>query len=288
MSKFPLLDIFFQLGRVRKEFSDGSSDRLEKLETVGSVLKVSNMTKDFGGLRAVDNVSFEIEKGEFVGLIGPNGCGKTTTFNCISGLLDATEGDVEVFGEDATLLRPDQIQKLGITRTFQHTRLWREMTTIENLLIPPRNQYGTDPIRGFISNFFRGEEEARVRKAYSTLEELEITHMAHNLTSELSGGQSKLVDIGRALMGEPDLLLLDEPVAGVAGPLAEKIFNNLRNIVSQTGISILVIEHNMDFILRRGVDRIIVMDQGKVLMQGTPDEVKDSKEVIEAYLGGAG
>jgi branched-chain amino acid transport system ATP-binding protein len=288
MSKFPLLDIFFQLGRARKEFSDGSSDRLEKLETVGSVLKVSNMTKDFGGLRAVDNVSFEIEKGEFVGLIGPNGCGKTTTFNCISGLLDATEGDVEVFGEDATLLRPDQIQKLGITRTFQHTRLWREMTTIENLLIPPRNQYGTDPIRGFISNFFRGEEEARVRKAYSTLEELEITHMAHNLTSELSGGQSKLVDIGRALMGEPDLLLLDEPVAGVAGPLAEKIFNNLRNIVSQTGISILVIEHNMDFILRRGVDRIIVMDQGKVLMQGTPDEVKDSKEVIEAYLGGVG
>ena len=112
--------------------------------------------------------------------------------------------------------------------------------------------------------------------------------MAHNLTSELSGGQSKLVDIGRALMGEPELLLLDEPVAGVAGPLAEKIFNNLRNIVSQTGISILVLEHNMDFILRRGVDRIIVMDQGKVLMQGTPDEVKDSKEVIEAYLGGAG
>jgi branched-chain amino acid transport system ATP-binding protein len=112
--------------------------------------------------------------------------------------------------------------------------------------------------------------------------------MAHNLTSELSGGQSKLVDIGRALMGEPELLLLDEPVAGVAGPLAEKIFNNLRNIVSETGISILVIEHNMDFILRRGVDRIIVMDQGKVLMQGTPDEVKDSKEVIEAYLGGAG
>jgi len=109
--------------------------------------------------------------------------------------------------------------------------------------------------------------------------------MAHNLTSELSGGQSKLVDIGRALMGEPELLLLDEPVAGVAGPLAEKIFNNLRRIVSKEGISIFVIEHNMDFILRRGVDRIIVMDQGKVLMQGTPDEVKDSKEVIEAYLG---
>lgn len=251
-----------------------------------SVLKVSNMTKDFGGLRAIDNVSFKVSKGEFVGLIGPNGCGKTTTFNCISGLLDATKGEVEIFGEEATKLRPDQIQKLGLTRTFQHTLLWREMTAIENLLIPPRNQFGTNPIEALFTYFRKNEEEERLAKAYETLESLEITHMAHNLTSELSGGQSKLVDIGRALMGEPELLLLDEPVAGVAGPLAEKIFNNLRNIVSETKISILVIEHNMDFILRAGVDRIIVMDQGKVLMEGTPDEVKDSKEVIEAYLGG--
>jgi branched-chain amino acid transport system ATP-binding protein len=253
-----------------------------------TVLKVADLTKDFGGLRAVDNISFEIRKGEFVGLIGPNGCGKTTTFNCISGLLPPSEGDVEVFEQNATVLRPDQIQKLGLTRTFQHTRLWREMTAIENLLIPPRNQFGDNPFSGILSHFFRGEENARIVRAYDTLAELEITHMAHNLTSELSGGQSKLVDIGRALMGEPELLLLDEPVAGVAGPLAEKIFGNLRRIVSEKGISVFVIEHNMDFILRRGVDRIIVMDQGKVLMEGTPDEVKDSKDVIEAYLGGAG
>ncbi|HIC61877.1 MAG TPA: ABC transporter ATP-binding protein [Marine Group III euryarchaeote] len=254
---------------------------------MSSVLKVSNLTKDFGGLRAIDNVSFEVGKGEFVGLIGPNGCGKTTTFNCISGLLEPSKGEVEVFEQNATVLRPDEIQKLGLTRTFQHTRLWRQMTTIENLLIPPRNQFGDNPFYGILSHFFKDEENARVARAYDTLAELEITHMAHNLTSELSGGQSKLVDIGRALMGEPELLLLDEPVAGVAGPLAEKIFNNLRKIVSKEGISIFVIEHNMDFILRRGVDRIIVMDQGKVLMQGTPDEVKDSKEVIEAYLGAA-
>ncbi|MFL2945279.1 MAG: ABC transporter ATP-binding protein [Candidatus Poseidoniales archaeon] len=253
---------------------------------MSSILKVRDMTKDFGGLRAIDNVTFEVNKGEFVGLIGPNGCGKTTTFNCISGLLDATEGEVEIFGEDATKLRPDEIQKLGLTRTFQHTLLWREMTSIENLLIPPRNQFGTNPLHALFTYFRRNEEEERLAKAYRTLESLEITHMAHNLTSELSGGQSKLVDIGRALMGEPELLLLDEPVAGVAGPLAEKIFNNLRKIVTETNISILVIEHNMDFILRAGVDRIIVMDQGKVLMEGTPDEVKDSKEVIEAYLGG--
>ena len=254
---------------------------------MSSVLKVTDLTKDFGGLRAIDNVSFEVGKGEFVGLIGPNGCGKTTTFGCISGLLEPSKGEVEVFEQNATVLRPDEIQKLGLTRTFQHTRLWRQMTTIENLLIPPRNQFGDNPFYGILSHFFKDEENARVARAYDTLAELEITHMAHNLTSELSGGQSKLVDIGRALMGEPELLLLDEPVAGVAGPLAEKIFNNLRKIVSKEGISIFVIEHNMDFILRRGVDRIIVMDQGKVLMQGTPDEVKDSKEVIEAYLGAA-
>ena len=254
---------------------------------MSSVLKVTDLTKDFGGLRAIDNVSFEVGKGEFVGLIGPNGCGKTTTFDCISGLLEPSKGEVEVFEQNATVLRPDEIQKLGLTRTFQHTRLWRQITTIENLLIPPRNQFGDNPFYGILSHFFKDEENARVARAYDTLAELEITHMAHNLTSELSGGQSKLVDIGRALMGEPELLLLDEPVAGVAGPLAEKIFNNLRKIVSKEGISIFVIEHNMDFILRRGVDRIIVMDQGKVLMQGTPDEVKDSKEVIEAYLGAA-
>ena len=252
-----------------------------------SVLKVKDLTKDFGGLRAVDNVSFEVSKGEFVGLIGPNGCGKTTTFNCISGLLDPSEGDVEIFEQNATVLRPDEIQGLGLTRTFQHTRLWREMTAIENLLVPPRNQFGDNPFYGILSYFFREEENARVARAYDTLAELEITHMAHNLTSELSGGQSKLVDIGRAFMGEPELLLLDEPVAGVAGPLADKIFNNLRRVVTEKQISVLVIEHNMDFILRRGVDRIIVMDQGEILMQGTPDEVKDSKEVIEAYLGGA-
>lgn len=253
-----------------------------------TVLRVQNLTKDFGGLRAIDNVSFEMSKGEFVGLIGPNGCGKTTTFNCISGLLEATKGEVEVFKQRTNLLGPEQVQRLGLTRTFQHTRLWRDMTTIENLLIPPRNQFGTNPFTGFLAFFNRQEETERLRKAYHTLDELQIRHMAHNLTSELSGGQSKLVDIGRALMGDPDLLLLDEPVAGVAGPLAEKIFNDLRKVVSEKQISVLVIEHNMDFILRKGVDRIIVMDQGSILMQGTPDEVKDSKEVIEAYLGGAG
>ena len=254
------------------------------------VLKVDNLRKEFGGLVAVKDVSFTVEKGEFVGLIGPNGCGKSTTFNCISGLLEQTSGSIEMFGNDVSYMRPDQIQNLGMTRTFQHTNLWRQMTVIENLMVPPRRQFGSsikELARSLLMPSNQAEED-RLSRAYEVLDQLEVPHMAHNLTSELSGGQSKLVDIGRSMMGDPTLLLLDEPVAGVAGPLAMKIFNNLRNIVDETGISVLIIEHNMDFILRQGVDRIVVMNEGEVLMQGTPEEVRANKEVIEAYLGAAG
>tara|TARA_B100001750_G_scaffold222882_1_gene212647 strand:- start:401 stop:1189 length:789 start_codon:yes stop_codon:yes gene_type:complete len=255
---------------------------------MSSVLKVEGLRMEFGGLVAVNDVSFDVEEGEFVGLIGPNGCGKSTTFNCISGLLDQTSGTVEVFGVDASEMRPDQIQQLGVTRTFQHTRLWRQMTVIENLLVPPRRQFSPSPLLSLLKPDSRPAEQERLSKAYAMLDQLEVPHMAENLTSELSGGQSKLVDIGRSMMGDPGLLLLDEPVAGVAGPLALKIFNNLRKTVDETGISVLIIEHNMDFILRQGVDRIIVMKEGEVLMQGTPDEVRGNRAVIEAYLGAAG
>ncbi len=272
-------------------------------------LSIQSLRKEFGGLVAVDDVSFEVGPGEFVGLIGPNGCGKSTTFNCISGLLGKTSGKVEVFGKDVSNMRPDEIQKIGLTRTFQHTRLWRQMTVIENLLVPPRSQLGNS-ITSLIKSLFikrsdplevsilgsnpislipgNPSEEERLARAFQILDQLEVPHMAHNLTSDLSGGQSKLVDIGRSMMGEPKLLLLDEPVAGVAGPLAMKIFNNLRKLVDDTGISVLIIEHNMDFILRQGVDRIVVMNEGGVLMQGTPDEVRGNRAVIEAYLGAAG
>ena len=251
------------------------------------VLRVENLRKEFGGLVAVKDVSFEVGPGEFIGLIGPNGCGKSTTFNCISGLLDQTAGSIEIFGKDASNMRPDQIQNLGFTRTFQHTRLWRQMTVIENLLVPPREQFKPNPFASILQLSSSAEEE-RLARAYDVLEQLEVPHMAHNLASELSGGQSKLVDIGRSMMGDPKLLLLDEPVAGVAGPLAMKIFNNLRQIVDETGISVLIIEHNMDFILRQGVDKIVVMNEGEILMAGTPDEVRSNREVIEAYLGAAG
>ena len=239
-----------------------------------TALKVEGLRKEVGGLVAVEDVSFEIGEGEFVGLIGPNGCGKSTIFNCISGLLDKTAGTVEVFGQDVSDKRPDEIQKLGLTRTFQHTRLWRQMTVIENLLVPPRKQFSPNPLQALLMPGSRPDEEERLAKAYSVLDQLEVPHMAHNLPSDLSGGQSKLVDSGRSMMGDPQLLLLDEPVAGVAGPLAMKIFNNLMKVVDDTGISVLIIEHNMDFSLRQGVDRIIVVKEGEILMHGTRVEVR--------------
>ena len=246
---------------------------------------ISGLTHNFGGLRAIDNISFDIKQGELVGLIGPNGCGKSTTFNCISGLIKPTSGEIEILGKSTNNLRSDQINNLGITRTFQHTRLWKEMTVIENILVPPNKQLAPNPFLSLFRPNSRKKERERINKAYEILDSLEISHVAHNLAGNLSGGQSKLVDIARALMGSPKILLLDEPVAGVASVLADKIFHNLINLVNETGISILVIELNMDFILRFGVDKIIVMDSGKILMEGTSDEVRSNKSVIDAYLG---
>jgi branched-chain amino acid transport system ATP-binding protein len=162
------------------------------------------------------------------------------------------------------------------------------MTVIENLLVPPREQFKPSILNSLIQGRNNPLEIERLSKGYSTLDQLEVPHMAPNRASELSGGQSKLVDIGRSMVGDPLLLLLDEPVAGVAGPLAMKIFANLRKIVDDTGVSVLIIEHNMDFILRQGVDRIVVMNEGEILMIGTPDEVRSNRAVIEAYLGSGG
>ena len=248
-------------------------------------IHISKLTHEFGGLRAVDNISFDINQGELVGLIGPNGCGKSTTFNCISGLLKPMYGHIEILGNNTADLRPDQIHKLGITRTFQHTRLWKEMTVIENILVSSKNQFSPNPILSLFNSNSTNAEKERIHKAYEILDSLELSHVAHNLAGNLSGGQSKLADLARALMGSPKVIMLDEPVAGVASILADKIFENLRSLVDESGISILVIEHNMDFILRFGVDRIIVMDGGEILMQGTPDDVRNNQSVTEAYLG---
>ncbi len=254
--------------------------------TEAKALEVHGIHKSFGGFHVLKGVTLDVEPHEIVGLIGPNGCGKTTTFNVISGLIPSDSGSVKVFGIDATNLKPYQINRIGLSRTFQNTRLWKDMTVLENLLVAPKDQVGFR-IRDAIlrRKALKQQERQLIEKAFDILDFLEISHIAFNYASELSGGQSKLVDLGRVLMSDPKLLLLDEPVAGVAGPLANKVFNKIHELRSRLGISVLIIEHNMDFILRKGVDRVFVMNRGEVLVSGTPLEIKKSRDVIEAYLG---
>ena len=248
-------------------------------------IEVKNLSHNFGGIQAINNISFNIKKGELVGLIGPNGCGKSTTFNCLSGLIKPVGGSIFINGSNISTIRPDQIQKLGMTRTFQHTRLWKEMTVIENILVSENNQFSPNILKSLLLPNSRSQEKNRINKAFELLEILGVSKVAHNLAGNISGGQSKLVDIARAMMSEPDIILLDEPVAGVANDLAEKIFFYLRNLVTNNNTTVLVIEHNMDFILRTSVDKIIVMNIGEILMEGTSNEVRKNKSVAEAYLG---
>ncbi len=248
-------------------------------------IEINNLSHNFGGIQAINNISFKINSGELVGLIGPNGCGKSTTFNCLSGLVKPAEGSIFINGVNIKNYRPDQIQKLGMTRTFQHTRLWKEMTVIENILVSENNQFSPNLLKSLLMPNSSSKEQKRINKAFEILEILGVSKVAHNLAGNISGGQSKLVDIARAMMSEPDIILLDEPVAGVANDLAEKIFLYLRNLVTNTNTTILVIEHNMDFILRAAVDKIIVMNMGEILMEGSSNEVRKNKSVAEAYLG---
>ena len=249
-------------------------------------LQVYKLCKDFGGLQAVSSVGFEIERRTIVGLIGPNGCGKSTTFNLITGLVQADKGSALVYGNEVIGHKPHSLEEFGLCRTFQHTRLWRPLTVIENLLVAPPNQIGGNPGTAmFFRSLIRKQEKELIEKAYEILDFLEITHMANLRASELSGGQSKLVDIARVLMGDPKLMLLDEPAAGVAPPLAEKIFNKLDELRKTQDVTILMIEHNMSFILREEVDKIYAMDRGSIIDQGDHNHIKNSEKVIHSYFG---
>jgi len=249
------------------------------------VLSVNNLSKSFSGLKAVNDISFDLREEEIMGLIGPNGSGKSTTFNLISGILPADTGSVKVYGTEVIHSPPHKISSLGMSRTFQNTRLWRELTVLENLLIAPKKQIGASILNALSPWKYKKQEHELIEKAYTILKLLEIDHMAENYASELSGGQSKLVDIGRLLMSDAKILMLDEPVAGVAGPLTEKIFQMLKKLRNELSLTIVIIEHNMDFILRKGIDHVVVMANGTEILNGTPEGVRKSQDVIDAYLG---
>jgi ABC-type branched-subunit amino acid transport system ATPase component len=249
-------------------------------------LRVEGLVKRFGGVTAVGGASFEVESGSLTGLIGPNGAGKSTTFDCITGVHEPTAGRVYFEGEDVTGLSPHEIARQGLVRTFQIARELSEMTVLENLMLAPQGQLGESAVRA-VTPGLRGaviEEERAVReRAWETLEFFEIDHLAHEHAGNLSGGQRKLLEMARALMTDPEMVLLDEPLAGVNPTLQEKLLDRIHDLRAD-GYTFLLVEHDMDVIMDN-CERVIVMHQGDVLAVGTGDEIRNDERVIEAYLG---
>ena len=268
------------------EVEDSDIERAAQETPRGLPLRVQGLEKHFGGITAVDGVSFEVEEGSLTGLIGPNGAGKSTTFNCITGVHDADGGAVLFEGEDITGLKPYEIANRGLVRTFQIARELEEMTVLENLMLAPRDQRGEKLVNavtpGLRDDVVAQETDLR-SKVWETLEFFEIDHLAEEYAGNLSGGQRKLLELARALMVEPEMLLLDEPFAGVNPSLEEKLLDRIHELREQ-GYTFLLVEHDMDLIMQN-CERVIVMHQGKLLAEGSPEDIKNNEQVIEAYLG---
>ena len=249
------------------------------------VLRVDDLQKSFGGLTATDHATFEVERGTITGLIGPNGAGKSTLFNLISGFYEPDGGTVTVNGTDVTGMEPYEVAEHGLIRTFQTPRKLEGMTVREAMLVGPRNQPGESFLTLFTSPGTVAESEsANLADAERILEEFEIDHLATQPATDISGGQMKLVELARAMLAQPEVLLLDEPVAGVNPTLAKKLKSQIRRLHEQ-GTTFVLIEHDMEFVMDLA-DPIIVLDQGSVLTEGTPEGVRSDDRVIDAYLGG--
>ena len=243
------------------------------------VLKVTGLKKAYGAIQAVGGVSFEVLPGEIFGVIGPNGSGKTTLFNSMLGQITPDEGKIELNGQDVTTLGPLELNRLGVGRTFQSLQVFGKMTVRDNLIVAAQEHQGS-----LFSRMFAPGDSGLGGKADALIEQFHISHVADKKAGELSYGQQKLVDIAMAFMSEPDLVLLDEPCAGVNPALVGGISKLLKELNQTRKGSFVVIEHNMDFVMAL-CHRIMVMVEGEVLAIGTPAEIRANKQVLDAYLG---
>ena len=243
------------------------------------VLKVTGLKKAYGAIQAVGGVSFEVMPGEIFGVIGPNGSGKTTMFNSVLGQIKPDAGAIELNGQDITQLSPMQLNQRGVGRTFQTLQVFGRMTVRDNLIVAAQEHQGT-----LWRRMFAPSDSGLGARADALLAQFRIAHVADKKAGELSYGQQKLVDIAMAFMSEPDLVLLDEPCAGVNPSLVGGISTLLKELNKSRKGSFVVIEHNMDFVMGL-CHRILVMVEGRVLAVGTPAEIRANKQVLDAYLG---
>jgi branched-chain amino acid transport system ATP-binding protein len=241
-------------------------------------LEVESLRKNFGGFAALRGVDLHVDEGELFGLIGPNGSGKTTFFNCVTGILKCSAGKVAFKGREITNSGPDAICSMGIGRTFQLIELFPGMTVLENMLLALQERQGR-----MLGRLFRIREEANERQALELLEFLRIAHVQDELARDLSYGEQKLLDFGMVMMSKPDLILLDEPTCGVEIEMRQEMMHHIKELNKQ-GTTIIVIEHNMDVVMNL-CTRIVVLDTGEKIAEGSPREIQNNQKVIDAYFG---
>jgi branched-chain amino acid transport system ATP-binding protein len=249
-----------------------------------TILQIKHLTKSFGGLHILKDVSIHVQKGSITGLIGPNGAGKTTVFNCITGLVKPEHGEILLF-ENSLMDRPShQISQLGVSRTFQNIRIFKEMTLLENVLVGQHVHLNYSvPSYLFGLTTFRKQEHLATEKAYELLKWFGLEKKASDLANSLSYGEQRRLEFARALATEPKILLLDEPVAGMNQTEKISLMNELK-LIRDRGVSIFLIEHDMRFVMGL-CDAIHVLNFGEVIAHGTPSEIQNNSQVIEAYLG---
>jgi len=269
------------------EANDSVTEQQAKTIPKSIPLQVRGLRKEFGGITAVDDATLDVEQGTITGLIGPNGAGKSTTFKCITGSHTPTAGEVRFDGEDITGLTPHKVAQRGLVRTYQIAHEFAEMTVLENMMVAPQHQRGEQLWRAVLPGVRRdviSQERETLERAWEMLEFFDIDHLAHEYAGNLSGGQRKLLELARALSTDPEMLLLDEPFAGVNPSLEKRLLEHIHDL-REDGYTFLIVEHDMDLIMEN-CERVIVMHRGTILTEGTPAEIRSNEEVIEAYLGG--
>ena len=252
---------------------------------MSALLEARGVSKAFAGVRAVDDASLTVESGSITALIGPNGAGKSTLFNCISGFVRPDHGHIELAGRRIDRRPPHQIVRAGLGRTFQTARALTRMTVLDNVRLAAPEHPG-EQLWGIVARraAVRRREQEVTEQAHELLRLVRLDAHAGALAGTLSGGQRKLLDLARILMAAPRLILLDEPMAGVAPALREELLAHVLELRADRGLSFLVVEHDLGFVMQAS-DRVVVMNEGRVLMGGTPDEVRNDDRVIDAYLG---
>lgn len=249
------------------------------------VLEVKNVSKVFGGLRAVDQASFQVKENSITGLIGPNGAGKSTLFNCIAGYYPPTAGEIFLKKEKTSGFSADQMAKRGLARTFQTPQGFAQMTVMENLMVVPKEQSGEHPWQGLINSKKVKEQEEEIRrKSLKLLEDFGMLDRKNELIANLSAGEARIVEIARQLMLNPEILLLDEPAAGINPALQNHLIQILLRLRKQ-GLTLLLVDHNLGFISSL-CDYIYVLHLGQIIAEGTPQEIFRNPRVVEVYLGG--